>query len=384
MLPCQRDRFRLPDDLTYLNLAYMAPLADRVEAAGVAGVRRRRDPTTLGVPEMFDEVDHLKSAIAAILGIADATRMAVIPAASYGLSTAARNLDEVPGTDVVVCGAQFPSNYHVWKRYCARSGGRLRVVPPPAATIGRGAAWNQAILDAVDGEVAVVALPHIHWSDGTVFDLAAIREATHAVDAALVVDGTQSVGARPMDYGALQPDALVCASYKSLLGPYGLGFAYFSSRFDDGEPLEETWSARRGSDDFANLVDYQDEYRPHATRYDVGERCNFITMPMAAAAIELIDEWRPEAIEAYCDELTSEPIARLRSMGYWVEQRDHRASHLFGVLPPESIDSTAAHQHLTERRIAVSRRGAFLRVSPHLYNTEADLDRLVNALGELI
>lgn len=383
MLDCQRHRFRLPDDLVYLNLAYMAPLADTVEAAGVEGVRRRRDPTCLGVPEMFDEVDALKAGIAKILHIPEPSRMAVVASASYGLSTAARNLDDQPGTDVVVCSAQFPSNYYVWKRYCQRSGGRLRVVSPPETPEDRGRGWNQRILDAIDADVAVVALPHIHWSDGTVFDLEAVRGATRTHDAALVIDGTQSVGARPMDFGALQPDALVCASYKSLLGPYGMGFAYFSDRFDDGIPLEETWSGRERSDDFANLVDYQDAYRPHAARYDVGERCNFITMPMAAAAFELIDEWQPERIEAYCRELTGEPIERLRAAGFWVESEGARAAHLFGVLPPDHVDPVLAHEQLSARRISVSRRGRFLRISPYLYNQQTDLDRLVDVLVEL-
>ena len=361
----------------------MAPLAEPVETAGVEGVRRRRDPTGLGVPEMFDEVDSLKEGIASILGIPESSRMAVVPSASYGLSSVARNLDDSPGTDVVVCGAQFPSNYHVWKRYCERSGGRLRVVPPPVEVDGRGLAWNRLILEAIDDATAVVALPHIHWSDGTVFDLAAIREASLAHRAALVIDATQSAGARPMNYGALRPDAVVCASYKSLLGPYGLGFAYFSERFDDGVPLEETWSGRERSDDFANLVDYQDAYRPHAARYDVGERCNFITMPMAAAAFALIEEWQPERIEEYCRTLTSEAIHRLRDAGFWIEDEEQRAAHLFGVLPPSHVDPVAAHQHLSDRGISVSRRGSFLRVSPYLYNTPEDLARLVDALLEL-
>lgn len=380
VLQCQKDRFRLPDDLTYLNLAYMAPLADTVESAGIAGVQRRRDPTSLGVSAMFDEVDDLKEGIARILGISDASRMAVVPSVSYGLACAAGNLDDVPGTDVVVCGAQFPSNYYAWKRYCERSGGRLRVVPPPPPAEGRGHSWNQQILAAIDADTAVVALPNIHWSDGTVFDLESIREATLAVDAALVIDATQSAGARPMDFGALRADAVVCASYKSLLGPYGMGFAYFSERFDDGVPLEETWSGRERSDDFANLVDYQDAYRPHAARYDVGERCNFITMPMAAAAFALIDEWQPQRIEEYCRQLTRSAIDRLRGAGYWVEDEELRAAHLFGVLPPKHVVPEAAHQHLTDHGISVSRRGAFLRISPHVYNRPEDLDRLADAL----
>jgi len=124
----------------------------------------------------------------------------------------------------------------------------------------------------------------VHWTDGTRFDLVAIGRAARRVGAAFVVDGTQSVGALPFDVREIQPDALVCAGYKWLLGPYAMGAAYFGPRYDAGDPIEENWITRRGSDDFQRLVAYQDEYAPGAIRYDVGERSNFILLPMFIAA----------------------------------------------------------------------------------------------------
>ena len=90
----------------------------------------------------------------------------------------------------------------------------------------------------------------------------ALRQRTHEVGAQLVIDGTQSVGALPINVQELQPDALICAGYKWLMGPYSIALAYYGPYFDQGEPLEEGWINRYGSEDFTNLVQYQDRYQP--------------------------------------------------------------------------------------------------------------------------
>ena len=129
----------------------------------------------------------------------------------------------------------------------------------------------------------MVAVPNVHWTDGTYFDLVEVGRRCRDVGAALVVDATQSVGALELDVGAVLPDALICATYKWLLGPYSLSFAYYGPRFDDGTPLEETWIARDNSQDFQQLVNYQQAYQPGAVRYDVSERSNFFLVPIAAS-----------------------------------------------------------------------------------------------------
>ena len=137
--------------------------------------------------------------------------------------------------------------------------------------------------------------------------------------AALVVDGTQSLGAMPFDVARIQPDALIAATYKWLMGPYSMGFACLGPRFDGGEPLEETWIGRAGSENFKELVHYRDDYQPGAPRYDVGERTNFALMPMAIAALEQVLDWQPERIQDYCRVLTAPLVERVRTLGYAVE-----------------------------------------------------------------
>ena len=379
MLTCQRDLVHLPDDLHYLNCAYMAPLLKSVEAAGIAALRRRHDPTSITAPDFFADADRARALFAELVGC-DAARVAIIPGASYGMATVAKNVRLRAGQNVVVAHAQFPSNVYGWRRLCAESGAVLRAVAPPPTAEGRGAAWNERMLAAIDGDTALVALGNVHWADGTRFDLEAIGERAREVGALLVIDGTQSVGAMPFDVRRVRPDALVCAAYKWLLGPYSIGLAYYGERFDGGVPLEETWLAREGSENFARLVDYADEYQPGAARFDMAERSSFALMPMLIAALEQVLAWGPESVQAYCAALARDVLAEAIALGYRVEEPVWRGAHLFGLRLPEGADPARLQVALKERRIAVSLRGDAVRVAPHVYSTPDDLAALSDAL----
>ena len=146
--------------------------------------------------------------------------------------------------------------------------------------------------------VAVAAVPNVHWTNGALVDLPLVAEAVHGVGAHLVIDASQSLGAMPLDIQALRPDAVVSVGYKWLLGPYSLGYMYVDPSLHDGEPLEENWIARAGSDDFGALIDFTEEYRPGAERFDVGERTNFQLTPMAIAAVQQLLDWGVARIAA--------------------------------------------------------------------------------------
>jgi len=382
MLTCQKSRFSLPDDEHYLNCAYMSPISVAVEAAGVAGVARKRVPSRLATSDFFSGAQQARELFARLVNAPDPSRIAIIPAASYGLAIAARNLPVATGQNIVVAHEQFPANVHAWRKLAGARRVDLRTVHPPEASAGRGREWNARLLEAIDARTAVVALGHVHWTDGTKFDLETIGARAREVGAALVVDGTQSVGAMPFDVAAIQPDALVCATYKWLMGPYSLGFAYLGPRFDGGEPLEETWIGRAGSENFKDLVNYRNDYQPGAIRYDVGERSNFALMPMAIAALEQVLAWQPVRVQQYCTALTAELFDRVRALGYTVEAPEHRGAHLFGLRAPAGTDITATSERLRDRKVHVSLRGSAIRVAPHVYNDARDVDALVAALAE--
>jgi selenocysteine lyase/cysteine desulfurase len=382
MLPSQRSLFHLPDDLHYLNCAYMSPLARPVEEAGIEGMRRKRNPATVRPDDFFADGEAVRREFAGLLGIGAATRVALVPSASYGIATAARNLEVPAGSRIVLLHEQFPSNVYSWHRLAAERRAEVVTVRPPAGP-GRGAAWNAAVVEAIDHRTSLVAVPHVHWADGTVFDLPAIAARARDVGAALIVDGTQSVGAYPFPFGEVRPDALVCAGYKWLLGPYSTGLAVFGPRFDGGVPLEENWISRRGSERFAGLVDYEPEYAAGAARYDVGERSNFILIPMLLASLRLVRSWGVDEIQATVRELSAPVFERARELGYGVEDGAHRAGHLFGIRAPAGVDLDGLRAALERRRISVSVRGDAIRVAPHVYNGADDIDALIGTLEDV-
>lgn len=380
-MECQKHEFSLPADVHYLNCAYMGPLPVAAQEAGILGIRRKAVPTTITPADFFEDSDAARALFARIIGAADPERVAIMPAVSYGIATAARNVPCGPGQRIIVAAEQFPSNVYAWRRLAATGGGTVQTVPVPAAGARpRGEAWTQAIIDAIDERAAVVALPQVHWTDGTRFDLERIGARARDVAAAFIIDGTQSIGALPFDVGRVGADAVICAAYKWLLGPYSLAFGWFGPRFDDGQPLEETWIGREQSHDFQRLVEYRDSYQPGACRYDVGERSNFVLLPMAIAAMDLVHRWGADRIQHYCDALFSPVIEEAFALGFRVEPRPWRAAHLFGLRVPHGGDLDRLGVALRERNIYASLRGSALRVAPHVYNDEADAAALTDAL----
>ncbi len=381
MLSCQRSRFTLPDGVHYLNCAFMAPLAAAVRAAGIQGIDRRMAPHLIRPEDFFDESHHLRCLFSRVVNIPDPNRVAIVPSVSYGLASVARNVPAARGDNVVILEEQFPSNVYAWRRLCAARGLELRTIEAPSwDTRGRALEWNIRLLSSIDRRTALVSVPHVHWADGTLFDLERVGERARDCSALLVVDGTQSVGAMPFDVQGIRPDALVCAGYKWLLGPYSMGLAYYGPAFDEGTPIEENWITRRGSEAFAELVRYRDEYQPAAIRYDVGERSNFVLLPMLAAALELVLEWTVPAIQDYCRQLTADLTEALRERGHWVEEPRWRGGHLFGVRVRDAVDRTRLAERLHERQVAVSFRGDAIRVAPHLYNDADDTGALLDAI----
>ena len=382
-LECQRSRFSLPDDFHYLNCAYMGPLPKAAEAAAVQGIRAKRFPQSISPEDFFRPVDELRERFARLIGAPRPECVATVPAVSYAVSTIARNTRVGPGRNVVIVHEQFPGNVYPWRRLVEEQGGSLRVVGPPRDG-GRGRGWTERILDRVDAGTAAVAMGTVHWTDGTRFDVEAVRERTRDVNAALVLDGTQTVGAASIDVAALEPDALIVAGYKWLLGPYSLSLAWFGERYLDGVPLEETWIGRRGSENFAGLVDYVDEYQPGALRFDVGQRSNFALVPALSASLRLVLEWRPERVAAYCARLVDGAFGPLRELGVRVEDARWRSPHLFGLGLPPGADVERLKAVLARRRVGVSFRGSSVRVSPNVYNTPADMEALTASLQEAL
>jgi selenocysteine lyase/cysteine desulfurase len=243
--------------------------------------------------------------------------------------------------------------------------------------------WTRALLEELDERTAVVAVPHCHWTDGSLVDLVKVGERVREVGAALVVDATQSLGALPLDVAVVRPDFLVAAGYKWLMGPYSQSYLYVAPRWREGRPLEHNWLMRGGSEDFSRLVEYRDDYQPGARRFDVGERSNFVLVPMAMAALRQLMSWGADDIQQTLGALTERVAKGASALRLEVPSESLRAGHLVGLKRRGGYTPDLAAK-LAARKVYVSVRGDSIRVSPHLYNSAADVDRLLEELDALV
>ena len=382
MLSNQKHLFQLPDDIRYLNCAYISPLPKPVEEEGIQGIIRKRNPALIIPDDYFTPAEVIRKNLGKLINAAP-QQIAIVPSASYGLKSVVNNLPVTNGKYAITISAEFPSGYFTISNWCKQNGKELKIISPPENFVERGKKWNEQILDSINNETAVVLMSGIHWADGTKFDLQKIGERCKEVNALFVVDGTQSVGALPIDVKSCHIDALVCAAYKWLLAPYSIGFAYFSEYFNDGIPLEDTWMNKTNAENFSQLSSYVDEYKLGAARYNAGEFSNFILLPMFNKALELIMEWDVNSIQQYCDNLITPLVQFLKEKDFWIEDESYRTNHLFGFLLPQTISKTYLLEKLQERKIYVSLRGDSIRVSPHVYNTHDDIEALIDVIKTL-
>jgi selenocysteine lyase/cysteine desulfurase len=373
LIPCARARFDMPRDVAYLNCAYMAPLAEDVSAAIRAGADLKRRPWTFKPEDFFRYPEETRALFAAVIG-SDADNVALVPSVSYGLAVAARNLPLASGQEIVVLADQFPSNVFIWRKRAAEAGAKVVTVRR-----GDGEAWTKAVLAAIGPDTAIVSVPNCHWSDGRLVDLEAVGAACRKVGAAFVLDLTQSLGALPFDVRLVQPDFAVAASYKWLMGPYGIGMLYAAPKHHGGEPIEHNWINRAGSEDFTSLADYREDFQPGARRFDMGEKSNPPLLMGAAAAARMLLDWGIENIAETLGARNRDISARAVALGLSVPRESDRAPHFLSLRLPDAAP-TDLPERLAAEQVFVSLRGRSLRVTPHLYNDDADCDRLFDVL----
>ena len=375
ILENQRKLFEIPEGVAYLNCAYMSPQLRSVREIGERAVTRKSWPWKITPDDFFEDAEKTRALFAHLVG-AGADGVALIPSVSYGIAVAAANVKVEPGEKILILEDQFPSNVYAWRELAAQKGTQLVTVPRPPDHD-----WTPAVLGHLDENTAVVAVPNCHWTDGSLLELRRIGGRAREVGAALVVDGIQSLGAHPFHVAEVRPDFLVASAYKWLLGPYGVGFLYVGEDYREGAPIEHNWINRRGSEDFSRLVGYQNAFQSGARRYDVGERSNFVLLPMANEALRQILDWGVENVSETIGELTDLIEGEAKKRGIEAIPAKRRARHMVGIkLGSAAPEDLAAR--LAGEDIFVSVRGESVRVSPHLYNTAEDVNRLFAALAE--
>ena len=374
-----RALFDIPREIVYLNSASIAPRLKEVSKAGHQGIDVFSSPWSITPDDRFRSPEILREEFARFIEV-DADTVALVPSASYGIAIAAKNIPIKANANIVVLEDQYPSNVYAWKRRAEESRAIIRV-----AQRGTNNSLTESVLNLIDTNTAVVTIPNCHWTDGELLDLVAISEAVRTAGAALVVDASQSLGALPINFDRVSPDFVVSVGHKWLLGSYGLGYLYVDLKWHScGIPIEESSLTRHGSEDFSQLANYVDQYRPGARRFDFGEFTQFISIPMAIAAISQLNIWgslyvqkelftRTQRIRAICNQLGLKTLPAERSAG-----------HIVGIKLKDEQQTMKLAVALKSAKIHVSVRSDTIRVAPHLHTDEQDLEQFCSTLEEYL
>ena len=377
MIPCQRSLFSIPNEVVYLNTAYMSPLMNSVVDAINHGAKLKASPWDLTINDFFENSELVRELFANLVNVSF-RNIALVPSASYGLETAAKNLKVGSGRSVVMLENQFPSHVYPWQRLVKETGGKLIKVKEK-----QDRNLTELVLELINEQCAIVAVPNVLWTNGLMLDLISISQRCKEVGAALVLDLTQSVGAVNTDLGQIDPDFAVVAAYKWMMSPYSTGYLYVSEKHWDGEPLEGNWISRRDGKNFSNLVNYTDHYEDGAVRFDMGERANFALLPGSIEALRQLHKWDVKKIEKTLRQNNSILSDQLRSLGFVIPSDAERGPHFIGAKLPENSPKDLL-KILASNKIYVSERGGVLRITPNVWNNPEDYQKFLATVSAVL
>ena len=381
-IPCQRDCFDVPKNVHYLNCAYISPLLKAARQAAHEGLQRESHPWNITAPDFFEPLDEIRQCFALLIN-GNVDDIAIVPSASYGIATAAKNVRMEAGQKIVTLQDQYPSNVYAWRELARQNHGALHIVARP-----EDGDWTRAVLAAIDDRTAVVAVPNNHWMDGGWLDLIAIGQMARQIGAALVLDTSQSLGAMPLDVSQVRPDFMACAGYKWMLGPYGFSYLYVAPQWHEGDPLEYNGHNMEEGDDFPKLAQLKDRYAIGARRFDAGERAHFTLAPAAAVTLKQLLAWDVTDIYRSLCKMTEQVRDLAESYELPTVPIEFSAGHFVGLRFPKNRypdgPPLILRRILANQQVMLSLRGDTLRVTPHLYNDESDLSALGDCLTQAL
>jgi selenocysteine lyase/cysteine desulfurase len=375
------DRFRselaITEHWTYLNHAAIGPMTRSGAERMAALARRVAESGDRHWPERADETERVRGQAARLLGAREPHEVAFVGNTSEGLSAVAWGLDWRPGDNVVGPEPEFPANVYPWLSL-APLGVEYRRVPERE---GRVEAAD--LVAAMDERTRLVAVSWVQYASGHRIDLAPLAAACRDAGALLVLDAIQGVGALALDVEAAGVDVCAMASHKWLLGPEGLGLLWVSDRV-----IERLRSTRHGWRSVAGRFEWtgiDPTPAEGALRFEAGT-LNFAGAHALGASLDLLLELGPERVEARVVALADRVARGLAERGFRLAEPRRASGETSGIVAGDHPErgSEELVDGLVRRKVVVSHRAGRLRVAPHGYNTEEEVDRLLAALDELV
>lgn len=371
-----RAEFPIATRATYLNHAASAPLPARSAAALRRYVDDRQQLYHLYQSGTQDyDSAPLRGKLGRLLNVAP-NRIGFVPTTTDGIGSVLNGLPWQPGDNVVVPANEFPGVMYGCL-HLARLGVEVRQVPPRLGHLDL-----DDIHRAFDRRTRAAVISHVHWQTGHRLDLRRFAEACAANGTLSVVDAIQSVGAVAVDLAAEPVDVLVAGTYKWLLGTHGLAVMAVSDRaLAAGTPDRAGWASMATSVHSAPRL----EWAPDARRYAVGGAADGALIALEPS-VDLLLEVGVATVERHNAMLVGRLFTGLPDVGLSLSTRAD------GPLSPAFISATtgdprrdeALVERLVAQRIIVARRGPGIRISPHLHNSTADIDRLLDACREVV
>ncbi len=366
------------EDVAYLNAAGQAPLPRVSVRAVQTALEWEKYPHTLPDSAYFELPDRIRASVARLIG-GQPEEVALTTGASGGLAAVAAGIDWKPEDEVLVARGEFPAHPATWLPLEAARRLKVKVIAPRNRFI-----TADDFLAQIGPRTRLVSASLVRFDDGSRLDAARVAEACHARGAWLLLDVSQCAGAMSLDVRALGADFLVCAGYKWLLSPYGTGF--FWARGDLIERMRVGpfyWMALEGAAEFHTLPLGQWKLARGARRWDSPETASFFNLAAMEASLEFLLRVGVETIWEHNRRLTEEMVRRLPlDRCVLASPCDATARGPYACIAARRPEKTAElYQKLREAKVIVSLREGALRVAPHLYNTERDIDRLLAVIA---
>lgn len=373
MTPEIRALFPITERAVYLNHAAVSPPPTTTIKAIEAQLRDVHENGSLNFRSWLAVKEQARALLARLLG-ARPEQVAFMRNTSDALSTVANGFTWKAGDNIVTFHHEFPSNIYPWLRVRDTLGVEVRMCAERDGRVDL-----DGLESLIDHNTKIVAISHVQFASGFRADLERLGRATRRHDALFVVDVIQSLGVVPLDVEAEFVDVAAGAGHKWLLTPEGVGYLYLSDRARERiQPTLVGWISVPNPDDYQN---FDQGWNRGALAWETG------TAPTALihglkASLELLLEHGPARIATYLEELTDHLCDRVRTIPYDIisSRAPGEKSQILCLRHRGDLSAMALYAHLKQRNIITAPRGDRLRIAPHLYNTLAEMDQLVDAL----
>lgn len=368
-----RGLFPITGNYTYLNSAAVAPLPTISVEAVKRQLRDVSENGSLNFNQWIDTKNRARAIIAQMLKV-KSEQIAFMRNTSDGLSTIANGLKWQKGDNIVSFVKEFPANFHAWRRIRDAFDVELRLCSEKNGQINL-----DELINLIDENTKLVSISAVQYGSGFHADLERIGRAARAVDALFVVDIIQAFGVTPFDLEAQMVDAAAGASHKWLCSPEGCGILYLSDRARERiQPTLVGWISVGEPFDFE---DTEQSYKPNALAWETGTGSISLFYGLEQST-KLLEESGAENIQNYLEDLTDYLCELLAGKNYEIvssRAKNEKSQivcikHLGGFSPAEIA------KHLEREKIIVSPRNDRVRIAPHFFNNQQDIERLIEAL----